>query len=237
MSQTALALDYLSRDRALYANMLEVLRRGSGEVLSAGEEGVLLYDRACGAHMLSAANPQVAQALLARVPADCDLFVGHEMDYYRQVKDGWHFSGSQICYSAAYLGTEPLPIPDFGGRLVALDRSWAPWVYEHYSHPFGGVAYMEGVIDRGMLGLFLTGVPEPAGFVGFHDEGSIGMLEVLPPYRRRGLGEVLQRAAVNLALGEGRYAFGQVFDDNIYSLALQKKVGMTLSATRMFWLM
>ena len=75
-----------------------------------------------------------------------------------------------------------------------------------------------------------------AGFAGFHDEGSIGLLEVLPEYRRRGLGEALLCAAVRLALERGQYAFGQVFTDNRPSLALQRKVGMTVSEDILYWL-
>ena len=42
------ALARLNRDRALYANLLEVLRRGSARVCRAGERGILLYDEATG---------------------------------------------------------------------------------------------------------------------------------------------------------------------------------------------
>ena len=93
---------------------------------------------------------------------------------------------------------------------------------------------MEGAVARGMLGAFVEG--EPAGFVGFHAEGTIGMLEVLPPYRRRGVGEALLRGAVRLALERGQYAFGQVFTDNAPSLALQRKVGLAVSEEILYWL-
>ena len=89
-------------------------------------------------------------------------------------------------------------------------------------------------IGAGMLGAFVDGTL--AGFAGFHGEGSIGLLEVLPAYRRRGLGEALLRGAVRLALERGQYAFGQVLIDNAPSLALQKKVGMTLSEQPLYWL-
>ena len=96
---------------------------------------------------------------------------------------------------------------------------------------------MEEAVRRGVLGAFPTGSNQPAGFVGFHEEGSIGMLEVLPAWRRRGLGELLLRAAVNRALERGALPFAQVIEDNAPSLALQQKAGLTLSGTRMFWLM
>ena len=63
------------------------------------------------------------------------------------------------------------------------------------------------------------------------------MLEVLPAYRRRGLGELLQRAAINLALERGQIPFGQIIDGNEASLALQRKLGMAVSRSRLFWLM
>ena len=48
MSLNETALACLNRNRLLYLNMLEVLRRGSAELLYAGEGGVLLYDRGPG---------------------------------------------------------------------------------------------------------------------------------------------------------------------------------------------
>ena len=56
MEANETALTYLSQNKLLYLNMLEVLRRGSAELLYAGEDGVLLYDRGAEAHMLSARN-------------------------------------------------------------------------------------------------------------------------------------------------------------------------------------
>ena len=95
-------------------------------------------------------------------------------------------------------------------------------------------AYLEGVADRGLLGAFVEG--EPAGFVEFHPEGSIGLLEVLPQYRRRGLGRLLELAAIRLALDRGQYAFGQVEVGNTASLALQKDLGLSASERTLFWL-
>ena len=51
-----------------------------------------------------------------------------------------------------------------------------------------------------------------------------------------GLGAVLLRGAVRLALERGQYAFGQVFIDNAPSLALQQKVGMSVSDEILYWL-
>lgn len=233
MEQLEQALAYLGRDPLFYMDMLEPLRRGTAELLYAEEDGVLLCESG-GIHMMSAAGPAAAErcfALLSR----CAMLVGHELWYKAEAVRRFGLHEEQICYQAAWLAPEPPAAAPFGGELRLLGEEMAQWVYDHYSHPFGGVAYMQGALRRGMLGAFVDGAC--AGFAGFHEEGSIGMLEVLPAYRRRGVGEALLRGAVRLALERGQYAFGQVFTDNQASLALQRKVGMSVSQERLFWLL
>lgn len=232
MEQLEQALAYPGRDPLFYMDMLEPLRRGTAELLYAEEDGVLLCESG-GIHMMSAAGPAAAErcfALLSR----CAMLVGHELWYKAEAVRRFGLHEEQICYQAAWLAPEPPAAAPFGGELRLLGEEMAQWVYDHYSHPFGGVAYMQGALRRGMLGAFVDGAC--AGFAGFHEEGSIGMLEVLPVYRRRGVGEALLRGAVRLALERGQYAFGQVFTDNQASLALQRKVGMSVSRERLFWL-
>ena len=232
MEQLEQALAYLGRDPLFYMDMLEPLRRGTAELLYAEEDGVLLCESG-GIHMMSAAGPAAAErcfALLSR----CAMLVGHELWYKAEAVRRFGLHEEQICYQAAWLAPEPPAAAPFGGELRLLGEEMAQWVYDHYSHPFGGVAYMQEALRRGMLGAFVDGAC--AGFAGFHEEGSIGMLEVLPAYRRRGVGEALLRGAVRLALERGQYAFGQVFTDNQASLALQRKVGVSVSRERLFWL-
>ena len=230
--QTALA--YLNQNRLLYLDMLEVLRRGSAEVLQAGADGVLLYDWEGEEHMLSARSRAALEGMLPAL-AGSETVVGHEMWYRDELAERLGLWEEMPCYQAAWLSPEPPELPPFGGELRPLGMEWAPFVLEHYSNSaIGGLPHVEEALRRGMLGAFVDGAP--AGFVGFHPEGTIGLLEVLPPYRRRGLGEVLLLGAVRLALARGQYAFGQVLVDNAPSLALQRKAGMTISAETLYWL-
>lgn len=234
MASQEKALRYLSQDRLFYMDMLEPIRRGSARLLYAEEDGVLLHERESGAHMLTVRDEAALEKVLPLL-SGCEVLVGHEL----WCKDALvRCSGLReeelLLYQAGWMEPEPPAALPFNGELRLLTEDWAPWAYEHYSHPFGGVEYMVGAVRRGMLGAFVAG--EPAGFVSFHDEGTIGMLEVLPQYRRRGLGEVLLRAAVRLALERGQYAFGQVRVENAPSLALQRKVGMTVSKDILYWL-
>lgn len=230
-AETALA--YLNRNKPFYIDMLEPIRRGSARLLYAQTDGVLLYDQVVRAYMLGADTPAALERMLPLM-ADCTVLTCHQLQYKQLLAARFGLHQEQLCRQAVWTDPHPpAPLP-FGGELRLLDRSWAGWLYEHYSQAFGGVAYMEGAVDRGMLGAFVDG--RPAGFAGFHAEGAIGMLEVLPPYRRRGIGEALLRGVVSLALSRGQYAYGQILTDNLPSLALQHKAGMTVPNDILFWL-
>ena len=152
------ALAFLNRNRLLYLDMLEPIRRGTAELLYTESDGVLLYDRLAEAHMLGADTPQALERMLPLMEG-CTILTGHQLWYKDRLAAQFGLTCEQICHQAAWLEeTPPAPLP-FGGELRLLDRSWAPWVYAHYSHAFGGVAYMEGAMDRGMLGAFVDGTP------------------------------------------------------------------------------
>ena len=231
LKETALAR--LTGNRLLYIDMLEVLRRGTAQVRRAGPDGVLLYDPPSEVWFVDAETPAVLEEMLPMMEG-CTILTGHQMWYKDALAARFGFQTEQICHQSAWMADRPPEVPDFGGEILRLDRSWAEWAEAHYSHSFGGVAYMEEANDRGMLGAFVAG--KPAGFIATHIEGSMGMLEVLPQYRRKGIGEALLLAMTAFCLEQGKYPYGQVFTDNGPSLALQRKVGMTLSEELLFWL-
>jgi GNAT superfamily N-acetyltransferase len=87
---------------------------------------------------------------------------------------------------------------------------------------------------REIYGAFING--KLAGFAGTHTDGSIGMLEVLPEYRRRGLGSELESFLINLHLSKSYTPFCQIFSDNAVSLGLQRKLGLQISGEHLYWL-
>ena len=100
---------------------------------------------------------------------------------------------------------------------------------------FHNPEYVEDRLKAGVIfGAFVDG--RLAGFVGEHHEGSMGMLEVFPPYRGHGLGLALESFQINRYLSQGRVPFDQVIVGNEKSMSLQKKVGMELSKDTMSWL-
>ena len=62
------------------------------------------------------------------------------------------------------------------------------------------------------------------------------MLEILPDYRRRGIGEALAIQATNRHLRLGLTPFSQIKAGNLASLAMQKKLGYTVSDELVCWI-
>ena len=95
--------------------------------------------------------------------------------------------------------------------------------------------YLSWLLERRALyGAFRNG--ELVGFIGKHAEGSMGLLEVLPAWRRQGVGENLERFLIARELEQGDVPYCQVFTDNQASLALQRKLGLTLAEGTVIWL-
>ena len=93
----------------------------------------------------------------------------------------------------------------------------------------------QGSIEKGdVLAAYRDG--EIAGFIGFHGDGSGGMLEVLPKFRRLGIGSALEIALHNLALSRGWTPYGQIYTTNNASRKLQERLGMVVSDNELFWM-
>ena len=234
MRELEMAADYLARQGLRCVDMLELLRRDSGSVRYAGRDGLLLWDKESGAWFLSARSEEDLNRALALIPREARLATCHEDWYLDAVERHLGLKGGAF-FQSVWTKEQPPELPPFQGELRRLGPEWAERVAEAYCQTFGDVDYILGAIDRGMLGLFDG--EKLAGFIGVPAEGSLGMLEVLPPYRRRGYGLVLQLAIIRAALAEGRYAYGQVAEHNAASLALQQKAGMTVCPEKIYWFM
>ena len=233
-SRAERAVSFLSRDRLSHMDMLEVIRLGQAEVIRAEENGVLLYDRPSGAWMLSASDADMGERLLSEIPREEEelLFAVHQDFLMESIGRRFHRNRVNECRQAVYTRKTP---PAQGGFAVRpLTAQDADIVYENY-HAVHSREYLLGRIRAGeMFGIDAEG--SLAAFAGLHDEGSMGMLEVLPPFRRRGMGEALEAWLIAWLLERGRVPFCQIFDGNEASLRLQKKLGLKLASGKLYWI-
>ena len=229
MNQNELAMTFFARNPALYVHMSELLRLNRGELLACRENGVLMAQGKL--YLLGAASAADAAELLSGMPDTMEELVVCGKEAAQFVKENLPLEETCECWQAAYLRREKLPVC---GDIRQLDGKYFRAVLEGYSL-FQDETYVASRLEAGvMYGIFVE--DKLAGFIGEHGEGSMGMLEVFPAYRRRGLGLALESFQINRFLEEGRIPFDQVIVGNEKSLGLQKKLGMTITRDTVTWL-
>ncbi len=226
-TEEALAMEYLRREPVRNISLIEPFRLGRAALVARTDRGVLL--NLDGIAMVAADTPEEGLRLLEAMPDHRDLNAagGALADAIRDALD----LEEVRCWQAVYPSQKRLPVE---ADIRPLGAEYLEAVSAQYSL-FHNPDYIRDRLERGLMsGAFADG--KLAGFIGEHGEGSMGMLEVFPAYRRRGLGLALESFEINRFLSEGRVPFDQVIVGNEKSLGLQRKLGMLISADTLSWL-
>lgn len=231
-----------NQDPVRYLDMTEAVRRGIGAVVYASPTAALVDvpspGEPDGAHtyLMCCAGMEDARRLCILLPANGSLLVAAHDEFcipLLQGRFGMDFFLDGVSYQAAYLRTQPPSPSDCGLAIRQLEVGDLPQVAAHYQ--LEGEDYLRSLLEQGqLLGGFYEGAM--VGFAGCHTEGSMGLLEIFPPYRRRGFAAALEGYLIGLELSRSHVPFGQVLTDNAPSLALQRSLGMTLSSGTLCWL-
>ena len=231
------AFRYLEQDALNNIDMLEALRRGMAKLLYAEEDGVLLQVKDTA--MLCTTGVETAARLVEHLPEQTAMLVAHEEHEKQLWEQRWSAknpAGSLVCNPcrfAVYTGQEAFPQMQ-GFAVQQLGKKYTEAVLKQY-HLFHDPEYIAERMEAGVFyGAFLN--DELAGFIGEHSEGSIGMLEVYPKFRRRGVASALEAEAIRRAVSDGRTPYGDIILDNTASFAVQRALGLALSAKVHYWL-
>jgi len=227
------ALAYLSSDILAYTDMLVPLHRGSADILAAGPEGVLLYETIGEVHMLAAPGGAEALRLLDMLDSPV-LITVHNEQAAREAARRFGLSINLTVHQAVWMQATPPTLPEQGLDIRLLDIAWAERVDALYSHDMG-LDYIEARLERGELWGAFEG-DALMGFMGRHAEGSMGMLEVLPPYRRRGVGRALAAFLIGETMKKGLTPFSQFALENHASRQLNTSLGMHICPEIIYWL-
>ena len=226
---------YFIQDQLANFDVLEASRMPNVRKLSENERGVLyeydnLYFLACEPEHAESFFPLITEGLTH----DCGRLVVLRGAAARDQLEQLGFRTQMECYNAVYLSKEPVAytLPK-GAEIRKLGQSYADFIHAHY-HMVDDIGYIRDRIEAGMFGVFLKG--EIAGFAGTHEERSMGLLEILPEYRRLGLAYALEAHLINYLLSQGRVPFCQVAIVNVASIRLQQKLGLTISDQVVYWL-
>lgn len=217
------------KDEISYIDLIEPIRLGQAEVLIAEQEGVLIR-----------INGDALDGVLFDqhlLPTFTDLLVGSEApiavhdgilaDTLKAMGVAYHFP----CFQAVYTKNIPCVLSQTP-TIRDLGMDDLPIVLANYKN--ADEAYVTERVQSGsLIGAVVDG--QLAAFIGQHAELTIGLLEVLPAYRRRHIGEELEKVYINRMLAQHRVPFCHVATHNEASLALQKKLGMTFGKHLIHW--
>ena len=225
---------YLEKDFAYHADMLDALLLKDTKVLYSEDDGVMLFFGEWGPYAISAKTEEAMEKMAKLIAEDRYMAVVRPFKFLPKL---FEIKGKPVemmpCYQAAYPKIEPVAeyeVPGF--EIKPLEQKHLSFVCANYDDDEG---YMKSRIEYGMLGAFDKS-GNCAGFIGFHGEGSMGLLTVLPEYRRKGIGLALETKNLNRRLSEGRIPFGHVVVGNEKSTGLQKKIGMEFSEKIVTWI-
>ncbi|MGE4454191.1 MAG: N-acetyltransferase family protein [Sphaerochaeta sp.] len=220
----------LERGSIANIDLIEPLQEGIAEILIADEDGVLI--RVQDATYASVLFKASAAPRFADVLCNCkDPISVHEGVLVAALKERG-FSLDMECYQAVYTSKEPLT-RDPSITIRPLQERDIPLVIHHYAHE--EEAYIRQRYQAGvMIAAEIDGTL--AGFMGRHTECAMGLLVVLPQYRRLHVGEALERAYIHKLLAQGTTPYCHVVVDNVASLSLQKKLGLKISPERVYWM-
>lgn len=167
----------------------------------------------------------------------------HQREMVPFMEKYFHLKTDMECIQGAYTRREKLPVrglygPDGRGEngfsIRTLTEEYIPFVAEHYSE-IGTSEYVSERIRHGAVyGAFYD--KKIVGFIANHEEGSIGMLYVLPEYRKRHVAMALETYCMNLAVERGEIPYGQVVLGNEASIRLQEKMGICFAKGTIVWM-
>ena len=226
-------LAYLERDKTIRIDMIEAIRRKTARVLYAEPDAVLLTEaeRFC---LVVSDTVEAGRRALKTVPESICLFVAHNEASRDAVFETFPtINHAAACWQAYYPGKEPIPVPPVC-EIRPFPKEELPFLLSVYDAD-GDPKRYEARIEQGdVLAAYRDG--QLAGFIGFHGDGSGGMLEVLPQFRRLGIGSALEIALHNLALSRGWTPYGQIYTTNNASRKLQESLGMVVSDNKLYWM-
>ena len=222
---------FLSRDKRSHIHMMESLARGKAEIMYARGGNVLLYDRSAAYCMIAAESEEEGAKLIELIPAKTQLITSSQIFLNSMICEELPFEVLNECVQVCYPQKQTLPVKY--KNIRPLKEEDAAYVTAHYE--IGGAAYIQERIAAGAVyGAFMEN--SLIGFVGVHDDGSMGMLFVDEAYRGQGIAASLEAYCINRICEKDMIPYGHIVTENEASLKLQEKLGLYASSRKVWWL-
>ena len=226
------ALAYLEQNRLLHMDIIDPILRDSAEILYANADGVLCRELVSNTYMISCVSEDRGVELLGSLGRQ-ELYCVHQRYLYDFLLQEYPDLDSFACYQSVYEKHERPPKSSPRLEIRTLGSEAIDIVFKNYT-AFADYEYIKArLANKALFGGYLE--DQICGFIGTHEEGSIGMLEVLDGYKRQGFGSELLMFMTSRFLDSGQTPFGQIALDNEASKALNRKLGYTISEDLLYW--
>lgn len=220
----------LSKDKRNNIHIMECLSRGWGEILYAQGDDIAVYHRDSSTCMIKAASPEGGRRILEHCPEDAGWYLVTQ-DFMKTVLLERGYKEIYEFRQFLYTQREPLPVKHKDIRSLGLES--LEYICSHYDK--GSSEYMrDRLLNGAMYGAFVE--EHLVGFIGMHDDGSIGMLFVETDFRRHGIAVSLEAYIVNRMLERCWTPYGHVIADNEASVRLQEKLGFYQAKDSIWWM-
>ncbi len=131
------------------------------------------------------------------------------------------------CYKYVFCDETELQAPEKGYQTRSLASEDAEYIYSQYDYGhYSNVNYIRERIEKGIaVGVEING--KLAAWLLTHDDGAMGMLKVLEPYRNKGLAYYLTISMIQKLRESGEVPFVFIEVANEKSWKLAEKIGFT----------
>lgn len=241
----------LQKQKLSHMDMTELIARGQAELVYHNAATVCLYDVVSGIYFHTTDSEAHGRIGLEKIKEHAvrrggvvDCMTLHQEYMRGHASEILGVSPFMVCDMAVYTRKEKLPVSGLYAvneknmkGLPEIHKIGVEYFEEaatYYEGPDGTDYLREHLKCGGLYGAFIDG--RLAGYIGRHEEGSIGLLQVFPEYRRRKIGKALETYMINQSLELGHTPFVQIVEGNEKSVALQKALGLCFAKGKIYWM-
>lgn len=230
----------LSKQKRKYIHLMELFSRGRAYIVCQQGQNVLVNVENTQIYALYAKDPETAGQLMDSFRADklpgegaVVLAVCEENVRDLAVRE-YGLTVRKTCYQACYTRREPLRVKHHNIRPLGVKDL----AYVTECCPLCDRIYLNRRLLAGAVyGVYMEHDERiPAGFIGLHEDGSMGMLYVNEIYRHQGLAVSLESWLINQLIRQGEIPYCQIEEGNLSALELQEKIGLYMCNEAMWWL-
>lgn len=228
-------MQYLKGDETLYAQMLVAYQKGKCDTLYDESDGILLYDHSTQTYLASAKNEAGAKDILYQLPQDYGMLIAHEEVFTKFAGELFAYEETLSFYHYQYTQKGKYKLPQSNLTFQMLTQQDLEVVKQHYSvDDLCNDTYIRKCIEDGMMGAYYE--ETLVGFIGIHESGAMGLLEVFEAYRGKHIAQTLEMAYINYLVDQNcSLIYTQVNVENEASQKLQEKLLLKRSETPNYW--